>query len=137
MYECNISLILTFWFSGKSFYHLHSLLNIINMIKARIMNWARYVICMPKKKNVCRFFICKSSHRMTLSNLRMPILYRVLSQVFWECSLEESLYKTCIIQIVKTATNLMLTTYLEARFSTCIGVTMSAWVKSRYKPEVH
>jgi hypothetical protein len=118
MYECNISFILTFWFSGKSLYHLHSLLNIINMIKARIMNWAIYVICMAEKKNVCRFLICQSSHRMALSNLRMLILHGVLCQVFRECSLEESLYKTCIIQIVKSATNLMLTTYLEARFST-------------------
>lgn len=67
----------------------------------------------------------------------MATLHRDLSKVFWECILEESLYKTCIKQIVKPAKNLTLTTYLEARFSTCIEVTMSIWVKSGYKPEVH
>jgi hypothetical protein len=129
-----ISFTSTFWFSGKSLYHLYSLPNIIRMIKARRMNWAIYVICMTVKKNVCRPLICKSSHHLTLYNLRMPTHYRVLLYLKSLKNQVWSLYKTCTIQVAEPAISLLLTTYLEAKFSTCIDVTISAWDKSGYKP---
>jgi hypothetical protein len=68
----------------------------------------------------------------------MPTLQSfILSQVSWEPSMEVSLYNTCTIQVAEPAISLLLTAYLEAKFSTCIGATISAWVKSGYKPEVH